>query len=110
MILAARAVRKIINMDEFVAAAAGMGLPAVMLLVVMATTGLFGAAAITTALAMLGDPAGMLGGIALLGIVGSAANMLSRHSLEALLVAIYRYTTQEWEPQNHLCQQIESLL
>ena len=50
-------------MDEFVRKAAAMGLPAVMLLVIMGTTGLFGAAAITTALAALGGPAGMLGGM-----------------------------------------------
>ncbi len=36
-------------MDEFVRKAAALGLPAIMLLIVMATTGLAGAAAITTA-------------------------------------------------------------
>ncbi|NEO66978.1 MAG: hypothetical protein F6J98_44155 [Moorea sp. SIO4G2] len=49
----------------------------------MATTGFTGAAAITAALAMLG-PFGMIGGIAFLGVVGIAADGLSKFGLEAL--------------------------
>ena len=41
-----------------------------MLLVVVSTTGFAGAAALTTALAVLGGPFGMVGGIALLGVLG----------------------------------------
>jgi len=55
-------------MDELVKKIAALGLPGVILIIVMATTGLTGAAAITTALAILGGPAGMLGGIAVLGL------------------------------------------
>ncbi|MEH2244189.1 hypothetical protein [Nostoc sp.] len=80
-------------MDEFVRKAAGIGLPVIILLITMATTGLTGAAAITAALAMLG-PGGMIGGIVLLGIIGLAADMLSRFGLEALLIAIYRQRLQ----------------
>jgi hypothetical protein len=76
-------------MDEFVRKAAGIGLPVIVLLITMATTGLAGAAAITTALAMLG-PGGMIGGIVLLGIIGLASEMLAKHGLEALLKAIYK--------------------
>ena len=75
-------------MDEFARKAAGIGLPAVILLIVMATTGLTGAAAITAALAMLG-PGGMIGGIIFLGIIGLAADMLSKFGLQELLKAIY---------------------
>lgn len=56
-------------MEEIVRKLAGIGLPVVLLLITMASTGLAGAAAITTALAMLA-PGGMVGGIALLGITG----------------------------------------
>lgn len=60
----------------------------VVLLITMATTGLTGAAAITAALAALG-PAGMLGGIAFLGVVGMAADALSKFGLEAILCGVY---------------------
>jgi hypothetical protein len=75
-------------MDEFVAKAAGLGFPFIILLITMATTGLTGAAAITTALAMLG-PGGMLGGIMLLDIMGLTSDMLTRYGLEQLLFVIY---------------------
>lgn len=96
-------------MDEFVRKAASLGLPAVMLLVVMGTTGLFGAAAITTALATLGGPIGMLGGIALLGIVGIAADMLSRFGLETLLIGIYQQRLQNGESRAAICREIQGL-
>ncbi len=75
-------------MDEFVHKAAGLGLPVIVLLIMMATTGLTGAAAITAALALLG-PGGMIGGIILLGMIGLAAEILSKYGLDTLLVAIY---------------------
>ena len=96
-------------MDEFVRKAAALGLPAIMLLIVMATTGLAGAAAITTALAILGGPAGMLGGIALLGIIGLATEMLSKYGLEALLIAIYRQRIQNGESRSSIRKEIRKL-
>lgn len=96
------------DMDEFVRKAAGIGLPAIVLIITMATTGLTGAAAITAALAMLG-PGGMIGGIVLLGIIGLAADMLSKFGLEALLIAIYRQRLQNGETRNNICQEINWL-
>src|SRR5690242_20926998 len=52
----------------------GLGIPGLILLAVIATTGYAGAAAITTALATLGGPFGMLGGIAALVAMGFASN------------------------------------
>ncbi len=60
-------------MDEAVRKLAGVGLPGVILLIAMASTGLTGAAAITAALAMLG-PGGMIGGVVFLGIIGLASD------------------------------------
>ncbi|NEO46497.1 MAG: hypothetical protein F6K55_21155, partial [Moorea sp. SIO4A3] len=83
-------------MDEVVRKVAARGLPGVILLITMATTGLTGAAAITEALAML-SPFGMIGGIGFLGVVGIAADGLSKFGLEALLVGIYKQRQQEGE-------------
>lgn len=76
-------------MDEAVRKIAALGLPGVILLIAMATTGFSGAAAITAALAMLG-PGGMIGGIIFLGVIGIAADALSKFGLEILLVDIYK--------------------
>ncbi|MEG3886982.1 hypothetical protein QT971_22585 [Microcoleus sp. herbarium19] len=103
-------------MDKLVSKAAALGLPAIILVIVMATTGLTGAAAITAALALLGvplaavgGPAGMLGGIALLGIIGLATETLSKYSLEAVLIGIYRQRLQNGESKSRLCGEIRNL-
>lgn len=92
-------------MDEIVRKLAGVGLPAVILLITMATTGLTGAAAITAALAMLG-PGGMIGGIVFLGIIGLASDALAKYGLESVLVEIYKTRLQDGESRDNLCNEI----
>ena len=95
-------------MDELVKKIAGLGLPGIILIAVMASTGLTGAAAITAALAFLGGPAGMLGGIAVLGLTGLIADALTNVGLEELLTAVYCQRRQ-LEPQGKLLEEINSL-
>jgi hypothetical protein len=56
-------------LDKAVSAIASVGVPGLVFLIVMGTSGLAGAAAMTFALSALGGPLGMAGGIAVL--VGS---------------------------------------
>ena len=95
-------------MDEIVRKLAGIGFPAIILLIAMATTGLTGAAAITAALAMLG-PGGMIGGIVFLGIIGLASDALSKYGLEALLKEIYKQRYIDGEPCDKLLKEIDGL-
>lgn len=95
-------------MDEFVRKAAGMGLPAVLLTIVMGTTGLTGAAAITAALAMLG-PGGMIGGIVLLGIIGLAADALTKYGFDEVIQGIYKERLKQGESLDALIQEIQKL-
>ncbi|WP_200889024.1 hypothetical protein [Aphanizomenon flos-aquae] len=76
-------------MDEVVRKVAALGLPGVLLVVTMAATGLAGGAAITTALAALGGPFGMIGGIAALGVAGLVADALGKYGIDGLLTGIY---------------------
>ncbi|MBD2098578.1 hypothetical protein H6F90_26255 [Trichocoleus sp. FACHB-591] len=96
-------------MDEVIQKVAALGLPGVVLVIVMATTGLTGAAAITTALAILGGPAGMLGGIAVLGLTGLITESLAKTGLENLLTAIYCDRRRQ-EPQGKLLAELDSLI
>ena len=68
-------------MDAIVKKLAGFGLPSVVLLIAMSTTGLAGAASLTAALAALG-PFGMFGGLALLGFLGFAADSIAGYGCE----------------------------
>ncbi len=74
-------------MDQLVDKIAALGVPGLVLLVAMAVTGWAGAAALTTALAMLGGPFGMIGGIALLGVLGLISQGLSNYGFEAIFKA-----------------------
>lgn len=95
-------------MDEAVRKIAALGFPGVILLIAMATTGFTGAAAITAALAMLG-PGGMIGGIVFLGVIGIAADALSKFGLEVLLVGIYKDRHEKGETLQALRQEISGL-
>ncbi|WP_072621772.1 hypothetical protein [Spirulina major] len=94
-------------MDEVVRKVAALGLPGIILVITMATTGVGGAAAITAALAFLG-PGGMLGGIALLGVTGLITEALTKGGIEQLLLAVYRDRAQS-EPRAHLLNEIDRL-
>lgn len=96
-------------MDEVIKKVTALGLPGVILVIVMATTGLSGAAAITAALAILGGPAGMLGGIAVLGLTGLITEGLAKVGLENLLTAIYCDRRRQ-EPPGKLLAELDSLL
>ena len=95
-------------MDEVVKKIAALGLPGVILVMTMAATGFTGAAAITTALAFLGGPAGMLGGIAVLGLTGLIADALTKVGVEDFLTAVYCQRRQS-EPHGLLLSEINSL-
>ena len=62
-------------MDEFVERLAGIGVPALVFLIIMSTTGLAGAAAITATLSLLG-PGGMIGGVITLIVIGAGASVI----------------------------------
>jgi len=89
-------------MDEVVKKVAALGLPGVILVITMAATGFTGAAAITTALATLGGPVGMLGGIAFLGITGLVADALAKFGIDTLLTEVYRQRSYSESRQNLL--------
>lgn len=54
-------------------------------------------------------PAGMLGGIALLGIIGLATETLSKYGLEAVLIEIYRQRLQNGNSKSSLGREIRNL-
>ncbi|MHC5860882.1 hypothetical protein [Nostoc sp.] len=96
-------------MDEVVKKVAALGLPGVILVITIATTGLTGAAALIAALAFLGGPAGMLGGIAVLGLTSLISNALAKVILESFLISIYSQRRQT-EPHTKLLKEIDFLL
>lgn len=75
-------------MDKVADKIAAFGVPGLVLVVAMTATGWVGAAALTTALAALGGPLGMLGGIAMLGLLGLIARGVTDFGFEAIFKAV----------------------
>ena len=89
-------------MDKVVDKIVALGVPGLILLVALNVVGFAGAAAITTALAVLGGPIGMLGGIALLGVLGLIAKAISDYGFER----IYRGVVIRMKEQGYSLEQI----
>lgn len=93
-------------MDELVSKIAALGVPGMILITAMNATGFAGAAAITTALAAIG-PAGMLGGIATLGIIALITDGLSKYGYEAIMTAVIQQKYKEGYNKEYLLYDIE---
>ena len=77
-----------ISLDKAVEIIAGLGIPGLVLIMLMAASPWFGAAAIATSLAALGLGFGMLGGIATLGILAFISKALAKFGFEELFKAV----------------------
>jgi hypothetical protein len=90
-------------LDKVVDKIAALGVPGLVLVVAMAATGWAGAAAITTALAALGGPLGMLGGIAVLIILALISKALADYGFEA----VFKATVRKLVAQGHSISDIK---
>lgn len=77
-----------ITLDAIVRRIAAFGVPGLVLLVVTATSGLAGGAAIVASLAVLGGPAGMVGGIGSLILISMIAQGLAKYGIEAIFKGV----------------------
>ncbi|MFL9458761.1 hypothetical protein AB0758_48205 [Tolypothrix bouteillei VB521301_2] len=75
-------------MDEIAKKIAGLGFPGIILVVLTVASG-GSSAAVAAALTAWGGPFGIVGGIALLGLVSVIGDTVAGFGLEALLKAIY---------------------
>lgn len=75
-------------MDQVVQKLVALGIPGLVLFVVIATTGLAGGAALAAALAALGGPFGMLGGIATLGVLALVLNAVAEYGMPRIFKAV----------------------
>jgi hypothetical protein len=89
-------------MDKLVSKIAALGVPGLVLLVAMSVTGFAGAAALTTALAALGGSLGMIGGIAVLGILVLISGGLSKYGFEKIYEAVVKKLLEKGETKESI--------
>ena len=93
-------------MDKIVEKIVSIGVPGIMLMVAISMTGLYGAAAITAALAMLG-PGGMIGGVVTLLVAGAIASAISEYGFDALFRAVIKKMYRNGETKESIKAKIE---
>ena len=95
--------------QKAVAALVGLGVPGLVLLAVMATSGFAGAAAITSALATLGGPAGMIGGIAALIALGLASKAIAQYGYPKVAEAVVRGLITKGESKESIRRKLDAI-
>ena len=96
-----------IPIDRVVEIITGLGVPGLVLLVAMSVSGWAGAAAITTALATLGGPLGMLGGIAALGVMVLIASAIPRFGFWEIFKRVLKNLKEQGKTNEEILREIE---
>ena len=94
-------------MDAVVDKIAALGVPGLVLVVAMAFTGLAGTAAMTAGLALLGGPFGMLGGIAVLGVLALISRALARYGFEAIFKGVLNRLRAEGKTNDEIKEAVD---
>ena len=92
-------------MEKIVSKIAALGVPGLVLLVAVSTTGYAGAAAIIAALAALG-PGGIVGGIATLGVIGLITHGIAEFGMEAIFCAVVKELVKNGESKEAIMEKI----
>ncbi len=78
-------------MDELAKKIASLGLPGIVLVIAVASSGgmMGGSYALIAAIAGLGGPLGIVGGLGVLGLMTAVGDVLAGYGIEALLSTVY---------------------
>ena len=92
-------------MDKLIEKLAALGVPALILVIVMGTTGLTGAAAIPAGLAALG-PFGIIGGIATLGVISLLSQGLAEYGFDVIFTELVKEFYRRGETKESIYEKI----
>ena len=96
------------HLDKIGGVIASSGISGLVLLVAMGVSGWVGAAAITTGLASLGGPLGMLGGIALLGVLTLVSRGMAKFGFETLFKAVLTKLKEQGHTNEEIVSKIQN--
>ena len=93
-------------MDKIVNKIVGIGVPGIMLMVAISLSSYAGAAAISSALVLLG-PGGMVGGVITLVFAGAVASAITEFGFDALFKAVVQKLYAKGETKESIKRKIE---
>lgn len=94
-------------MEKIVSRIAALGIPGLVLIVMIHTTGYAGGMAILLALSSLG-PGGVLGGITTLGVIGLVAQGITEYGFEAVFSDVVDELIRRGESKESILLKIEA--
>ena len=94
-------------MEKIVSKLAALGVPGLVLLIAVSTSGLAGGAAIIAALSTLG-PGGIAGGIITLGLIGLVAHGITEYGVEAISCSVVKELLKSGETKESVMKKISS--
>lgn len=93
-------------MEKLISKLAALGVPGLVLLIAVSTSGYVGAAAIVSALSALG-PGGIIGGIVTLGLIGLITHGLVEYGVDALSSALVKELLKKGETKQSILEKIK---
>lgn len=98
-----------IPLDKVIEKVVALGVPGLVLVIVIATTGLAGGAAIVAALATLGGPfGGMMVGLAVLGVLVLISNAIAEYGVEVVANRVIQGLLEEGMSKEEIIKKIDS--
>ncbi|BAY42375.1 hypothetical protein NIES2111_67980 (plasmid) [Nostoc sp. NIES-2111] len=95
-------------MDELVNKLAGLGVAGLVLVGLVATSSYAGAVAITTSLAILGGPFGMIGGAVALTLIAAISSAIAKYGVETLAKSVVKKLKESGRSEASIIQEINS--
>jgi hypothetical protein len=95
-------------MDKIIDKIVALGIPGLVLFIAISVSGAAGAAGIVSALAFLGGPFGMLGGIVALGIITLFSKALAEYGFEAIFTEVIRRFEAQGKSKDEIINTINS--
>lgn len=99
---------ELVIMDELVNKLAGLGVAGLVLVGLVATSSYVGAVAITTSLAFLGGPFGMIGGAVALTLIAAISSVIAKFGVEALARAVVTQLRENGRSEASIIQEINN--
>jgi hypothetical protein len=95
-------------LDKVIEKIVALGVPGFVLVIVIAAVGPVGGAAIVTALATLGGPLGMMGGLALLGLLVLISNAIAGYGSERVAYEVIQGLVKQGMSKEEIIEKIDS--
>jgi len=96
------------TLDWVIEKIVALGVPGLVLVIVMATTGLAGGAAIVAALAALGGPLGMMGGLAVLGLLVLISHAIAEYGVEIVANRVIQGLMKKGMSKEEIIKKLDS--